>query len=221
MSNSLSDYKERVAGLSPDRIRDEVVRYSIRYWKGIALDVGIGGGGWARHLKNSNKFEKIIGVDILDCREKDMQDLEFFQVNLAIKPLPFADNSFDCIFAIEVLEHLENSRFFVREVYRVLKPDGQFIMSTPSCDCLTSKISFLLRGYFPAFCDHDYKGSGHISPISRLDFQRISKEAGFKKINENFSLPGRIPSMKLFWQNLFPFLKGVLWSDTFIARCEK
>lgn len=221
MSNTLIDYRERIAGLSPDTIREKVMDFSIDHWKGVALDVGIGGGGWARYLRKSNNFEKIIGIDILDCRDEDMRDIDFFLVNLAEKPLPFNANTVDCIFAIEVLEHLENPRFFIREVFRVLKPGGQFIMSTPSCDSLTSKISFLLRGYFPAFCEHDYRGSGHISSITNLDFKRMSKEAGFEKVYMDFSLPGRIPSMKLSWQKFFPFLKGILWSDSFIARCEK
>ena len=221
MSNSLKAYQERDAGLSPDYIRDAVWDFTFSSWKGVALDVGIGSGGWSRRLIKSEKFEKIIGIDILDCRDEDLKNLDFYLLNLASQPLPFAENSIDCIFATEVLEHLENPRFFMREVFRVLKPGGQFIMSTPSCDSLTSKISYFIRGYVPAFCEHDYLGSGHITPITKLDFKRMSNEAGFNKLFYNFSMPGRIPSLKITWQKIFPFLKGALWSDSFIARCEK
>ena len=221
MSNSIEAYKERIAGLSPNSIKDEVVKFSSSEWKGVALDVGTGRGGWARYLKDSKCFERIIGLDILDSRDEDMRDLEFNLVNIATKELPFADSSIDWIFAIEVLEHLENPRFFMREAFRVLKPNGHFVMSTPSCDSLTSKISFFLRGYFPPFCQHDYKGSGHITPITNIDFQRMSNEAGFHKTHRYFTLPGRIPSVKLTWQRFFPFLQGILWSDSFIAKCDK
>ena len=40
--------------------------------------------------------------------------------------------SCDCIVAVEVLEHVENDDAFVREVARVMKPDGEFIMTTPN-----------------------------------------------------------------------------------------
>jgi SAM-dependent methyltransferase len=44
------------------------------------------------------------------------------------------DNSFDYVIAIEVLEHVEQDARFVEEVYRVLKPGGVFLMSTPNGD---------------------------------------------------------------------------------------
>ena len=43
-------------------------------------------------------------------------------------------NSFDCVVAVEVLEHVEKDRDFVREVSRVLKPGGYFLMTTPNGD---------------------------------------------------------------------------------------
>lgn len=221
MGNSLEKYQVRNAGISPDLIREKVQDFSSSDWHGVAVDVGTGAGGWARHLKKSGRFEKIIGIDLLDGREPDVKDLEFHTVNLAAQPLPLKDQSVNFLFAVEVLEHLENPRFFMREVYRVLKPGGKFIMSTPSCDSLTSRISFMIRGYFPPFCEHDYQGSGHISPITYLDFNRMSNEAGFKSIQEDFSLRGRIPSVNIYWQNLFPFLRGKLWSDSFLAICTK
>jgi 2-polyprenyl-3-methyl-5-hydroxy-6-metoxy-1,4-benzoquinol methylase len=47
------------------------------------------------------------------------------------------DNTFDCIVSVEVLEHVEKDADFVREVHRVLKPGGVFIMTTPNGDYVT------------------------------------------------------------------------------------
>jgi SAM-dependent methyltransferase len=44
------------------------------------------------------------------------------------------DQSFDCVVATEVLEHVEEDRQFVNEVWRVLKPKGIFLMTTPNGD---------------------------------------------------------------------------------------
>ncbi len=44
------------------------------------------------------------------------------------------DASFDAVVAVEVLEHVEDDAAFVREVHRVLKPGGTFLMTTPNGD---------------------------------------------------------------------------------------
>jgi SAM-dependent methyltransferase len=44
------------------------------------------------------------------------------------------DRSFDCVVATEVLEHVERDDLFVTEVWRVLKPNGMFLMTTPNGD---------------------------------------------------------------------------------------
>lgn len=44
--------------------------------------------------------------------------------------------SFDYVIAVEVLEHVEKDDLFVKEVYRVLKPKGIFLMTTPNGDWL-------------------------------------------------------------------------------------
>jgi SAM-dependent methyltransferase len=44
------------------------------------------------------------------------------------------DQAFDCVVATEVLEHVEEDGQFVKEVWRVLKPRGIFLMTTPNGD---------------------------------------------------------------------------------------
>jgi SAM-dependent methyltransferase len=48
-----------------------------------------------------------------------------------MEKLPFADNFFDCVFAFEVLEHIEDDLAALKEVYRVLKKGGVFVFSVP------------------------------------------------------------------------------------------
>jgi SAM-dependent methyltransferase len=50
----------------------------------------------------------------------------------------FPDNSFDCIVAVEVLEHVEDDHAFVSEVSRVLRPGGLFLSTTPNGDYVTN-----------------------------------------------------------------------------------
>jgi SAM-dependent methyltransferase len=43
-------------------------------------------------------------------------------------------SAFDAVVSVEVLEHVEDDAAFVREVHRVLKPNGVFVMTTPNGD---------------------------------------------------------------------------------------
>jgi SAM-dependent methyltransferase len=49
-----------------------------------------------------------------------------------------ADESFECVVAVEVLEHVEQDRLFIEQVRRVLKPGGVFLMTTPNGDYLAN-----------------------------------------------------------------------------------
>jgi SAM-dependent methyltransferase len=46
--------------------------------------------------------------------------------------LPFASAQFDLIVAFEIIEHLDNSEAFLRELKRVLQPSGLLLLSTPN-----------------------------------------------------------------------------------------
>lgn len=69
---------------------------------------------------------------------------------------PFNDNSFDAIVSIEVMEHVENLDNYLNEIYRLLKPRGVFVWTTPCANCfsieyiyniLTNKIETTQEGY--------------------------------------------------------------------------
>jgi SAM-dependent methyltransferase len=46
------------------------------------------------------------------------------------------EHAFDVVVAVEVLEHVEEDEAFVRNVARVLRPGGAFVMTTPNGDFL-------------------------------------------------------------------------------------
>lgn len=52
-------------------------------------------------------------------------------VKADILKLPFADNSFDMVFCNHVLEHIEEDKKAMQELYRVLKPGGMGIFQIP------------------------------------------------------------------------------------------
>lgn len=61
-------------------------------------------------------------------------------------PLPYAENTFDVVLLIEVLEHLERHDCVLAEAARVLKPDGILVFTTPNVHRLHSRWQYLLTG---------------------------------------------------------------------------
>lgn len=62
--------------------------------------------------------------------------------------LPFQSASFDAVNLVEVIEHIENQPQLIREIARVLKPNGLVLISTPNVLNVMSRCAF----YSPAFC---------------------------------------------------------------------
>jgi SAM-dependent methyltransferase len=58
-------------------------------------------------------------------------------------PYPFPDASFDLIIASDVIEHVKETDVFLREVARLLKPDGEFFCTTPNYASLFSIVKVL------------------------------------------------------------------------------
>ncbi len=68
-----------------------------------------------------------------------------------VNALPYEDNSYDTVFAIELIEHLESPVEFIKEAYRVLRSGGRFIFSTPNVLNINSRLSYLACGFFILF----------------------------------------------------------------------
>ncbi|HEY7168091.1 MAG TPA: class I SAM-dependent methyltransferase [Candidatus Binatia bacterium] len=63
------------------------------------------------------------------------------------KNLPFKNDSFDGVDLIEVIEHVEHQAQLIREMARIVKPNGVIIVSTPNVMNVFSRIRFLFTGF--------------------------------------------------------------------------
>lgn len=72
-------------------------------------------------------------------------NVEFLEAK--VPPLPFADDSFDCVVSFQVIEHIKRDRAFIEEVRRVLKPGGRFIVSTPNRPMSLTRNPWHVREY--------------------------------------------------------------------------
>lgn len=88
------------------------------------LDVGCGKGRFARVLQERNPRAQIWGLDISE------EMLQFVPAGIhtragSMTELPFADSTFDAVYATESLEHAVDIERAVNEMCRVLKPGGR------------------------------------------------------------------------------------------------
>ncbi len=98
----------------------------------LVLDIG-SGSAWLAKRIGKNKI--IVSLDIsINNIKKALKEYPFenhFGVVGDAYHLPFADNSFDCIVAAEIIEHLETPSEFIRQAINKLKKNGTLIISTP------------------------------------------------------------------------------------------
>lgn len=95
------------------------------------------------------------------------------------KDFPFNNSEFDVVILGDVIEHLENPWHAIRESYRVLKPDGKLIISTPNILSIMARIHFLIHGEFWLFYQ-DKRPFPHITPLSYPLLEKILTTCGFK-----------------------------------------
>ncbi|MBW3003723.1 class I SAM-dependent methyltransferase [Candidatus Woesearchaeota archaeon] len=113
--------------------REKLLLKSLSMYKeGRFLDVGCNRGDTCQKVHELG-FD-VVGIDvdkkILIEAKNRFPKIKFVEHDLTRK-LPFADSSFDYVWAGDIIEHLVNTKFFLRELNRVLKSGGTLFLSTP------------------------------------------------------------------------------------------
>ena len=66
---------------------------------------------------------------------------------MEVPPIGFADESFDYVISFQVIEHIKRDKEFVKEVSRVLRKGGKFIVSTPNAPMSLTRNPWHIREY--------------------------------------------------------------------------
>ncbi|MDV7390942.1 class I SAM-dependent methyltransferase, partial [Arthrospira platensis SPKY1] len=98
------------------------IAYQLVQGKSV-LDVGIGNGAFSNILTKSERFDKVVGIDIKKNSKLIIPEENYSFYEMSVVDLKFSDNQFDTVVAMEVLEHLEVQDFPValKELRRVTK----------------------------------------------------------------------------------------------------
>lgn len=99
----------------------------------VVLDAACGVGYGSAEL--ARVAERVVGVDVDDApiayarTRYASGNVEFRTMD--VSSLDFDDDSFDVVVSFETIEHVDDRDAFLREVARVLRPAGTFLVSTP------------------------------------------------------------------------------------------
>lgn len=138
------------------------------------LDIGCNYGEIARVL---SRYNQVTGIDTdikaLNHAKEYCLDAKFIQAS-AVK-LPFGRNSFDVVICLSVLEHIKEDQKVLREISRVLKKNGELILTVPDKNfrlisspmgIFIKLVNKLFKSDFPS-SDEEYvhfgtEGVGHV-----------------------------------------------------------
>jgi SAM-dependent methyltransferase len=86
-------------------------------------------------------FSTCIDIDKVLMKQAASERPQFTWMVGAMQRLPFADQSFDMVYAGEVIEHILDGDVALNEWARVLKPGGILIISTPNRRRLLNRLN--------------------------------------------------------------------------------
>ena len=112
--------------------------------EGDILEVGTGTGYGVEII--ASKATRYISLDKqLPNTPLQLENVEYYYME--VPPIGFENTSFDSVVSFQVIEHIEKDIDFVREVSRVLRPGGKFVVSTPNAPMSITRNPWHVREY--------------------------------------------------------------------------
>ncbi len=176
------------------------------------LDIGSATGLLLMHAKEMG-FEEY-GVEL--CKESADYARSVNKVNVynsKLEETNFENDYFDIIHFSHLIEHLKDIRSFMNEVYRILKPGGTIIITTPRIDS-------------PAY--HIYKKKwrsaipDHLQLFSKKTLSKLIVDTGFKiSFQESWGCIPIDSKVKVFKKSIDKLAKKYNFGDVICIVAEK
>jgi len=129
------------------------------------LDIGCGSGFFMSKMKDS--ANKTYGVEPFEYKNIKSQNI----LTGKAENLPYADNFFDVVTILDVIEHLKEPNVAINEMYRVLKSDGICLITVPALNWIYSK--------------HDEE-NGHFKRYNIKDLKSLVDNDKFEILNYSY-----------------------------------
>ncbi len=139
------------------------------------LDLGCGAGEFTALAAAAGA--SVVGIEVAQAalvRARTAHPGVDFRSTEIDGPLPLADNSFELVWASEVIEHVADTARWLSEVRRVLVPGGRLLITTPSHGRLRLAIGGIERFSEPL--------GDHLHLYTRRSLRELLVQFGFGEI---------------------------------------
>ncbi len=169
---------------------------------GRVLEIGTGSGYGIEII--SEKAEEFVTIDKhnanIQFAEGKGQNVKFLQMKVP----PFEgieDETFDFVISFQVIEHIKKDKDFVKEIARVLKPGGKFVVTTPNKKMSLTRNPWHVREYLVDELEilllNDFKeveklgvfGNEKIMEYYRKNKEGVKKITKYDFLNLQYNLP--------------------------------
>jgi ubiquinone/menaquinone biosynthesis C-methylase UbiE len=119
------------------------------------IDIGCQYGVFSFKMREAGA--QVVGLEISErwvdrCRREAAEKPEYNDVSFVkgdAQVLPFEDESFDVALCLEVIEHTVSPGRALKEINRVLKPDGILVLGTPNASSYYVRLYYALKSLLP------------------------------------------------------------------------
>ncbi|MDJ1502380.1 class I SAM-dependent methyltransferase [Xanthocytophaga agilis] len=170
--------------------------------KGQLLEVGCGVGRGIAIL--SEACDKYTGIDkneqLIEQLRQTYPNALFIGQNVPpLQKIP--TESYDTVVAFQVIEHIEDDNLFVKELHRVLKPEGKLIITTPNIkrsltrnpwhvrEYKAQELISLMKKYFTKLQTFGVQGNEKVETYMEQNKKAVEKITKYDILNLQYRLP--------------------------------
>ncbi len=205
--DKIPEYVE-LQGYNPDKIRFilDSVDTGLRI-----LDVGCNNGFIGSMLLR--KKNDVYGIDIAEhkIRRAKKRGVKAIVIDVENESFPFRSNYFDIVLLTDVIEHVFDTDLLLQKIYKVLKPGGTLLITTPNVASLGRRLMLLFGinpflEYSTRYIDYVPRPVGHIRYYTHSDLRRQLERNNYRSVITKGDRVNFILFSNIFAAFLFPSL---------------
>lgn len=189
------------------------------------IDIGCGSGYLLDELAKKLDKTTLWGIDVYENSGKKAWKYKKADIT---GPLPFKSSTFDSIILGEVIEHVPDPDFLLKECYRILNKKGTLIISTPNLVSWANRM-LVLAGIQPIFTEtstevnlgryfkvlgQGEKTQGHLKIFTYKSLEELLVREKFKlkdRYGVPFFFPFPLSLVDAFFTNFVSLSSGLLY----------